>query len=128
MKTGVYLKWTLWKNIETPLFTFEMESTRYWKSWDDEWKEAEQAENGKPEVDNNYNWNNASGWDRIAAFNDKNLNPENPDLDKWNTEEWDQQQQNPTWLDIGRIAVPDFIITALCNIDTFEMKPISKDF
>ena len=120
MKTGVYLKWTLWKKTETPLFTFEIEPTRHWKFWDNKWEEDEQADNEEPEADVNYDWNNVPGWDTIAAFNDENLNLENPNLDEWNAEEWNQQQQNPTWLHTSRIAVPDFIITALANIDHFQ--------
>ena len=65
-------------------------------------------------------WNNTPGWDEIAAFNDDHLALENPDLDGWNAGEWDQQQQNLTWLDTGGMAVPDFIITALANINHFR--------
>ena len=50
----------------------------------------------------------------------RNLNPENNGPDGWNAEEWDQQQQNLAWLDTGGMAVPDFIITALANIDHFR--------
>ena len=117
LKTGVYLKWTLWVKTESPLFTFEIEPTRHWTSWDNKLDEDEQAENEEPEADNIYGWNDAPGWDEIAAFNNENLNLENPNHDGWNTEEWDQQQQNPTWLDTSGMAVPDFIITALANID-----------
>ena len=120
MKTGVYLKWTLWDKNESPLLSFEIEPTRHWTSWDEEWEKDNQAENDEPEADNFTGWNDAPGWDEIAAFNDDHLNPENPDLDGWNTDEWDQQQQNPTWLDTGGMAVPDFIITALANIDHFR--------
>ena len=118
MKTGVYLKWTLWKRIESPLLTFEIEPTRHWTSWDEKWDENNQAEQDEPETI--YGWNETPAWDEITAFNDDHLNPENPDLDGWNADEWDQQQQNPTWLDTSGMAVPDFIITALANIDHFR--------
>ena len=90
MKTRVYLKWTLWEKNESPLFTFEIEPTRHWTSWDDKWEEDKQAENEEPETI--YGWDETPAWDEIAAFNDQNLNPENPDLDGWNVDEWDQQQ------------------------------------
>ena len=125
MKTRVYLKRTLWKKTETPLFTFEIEPMRYWKSWDNKWVEDEQAENEKPETNTNYHWNNVPGWDEITAFNNEHLNPEGPNPDKWNSEEWDQQQQNMTWLDTGGLAVPDFIITALANINHFWDKALA---
>ena len=102
------------------LLTFEIEPTRHWTSWDDKWKEDEQAENDEPEADNIIGWNNAPGWDEIAAFNDNHLVLQNPDLDGWNADKWDQQQQNLTWLDTSRMAVPDFIIMALANIDHFQ--------
>ena len=117
MKTRVYLKWTLWKKIGSPLLTFEIEPTRHWTSWDEKWDEDDQAENDEPETI--YGWNETPAWDQTAAFNDDHLNPEEPDFDGWNTEEWDQLQQNPTWLETG-MAVPDFIITALANIDHFR--------
>ena len=117
MKTGVYLKWTLWEKIGSPLLTFEIEPTRHWTSWDEKWDDEDQAEDDEPE---NNNVIGAPGWDEIAAFNDEHLNPENPDLDGWNADEWDQQQQNLTWLDTGGMAVPDFIIAALANIDHFR--------
>ena len=91
MKTGVYLKWTLWKNIKSPLLTFEIEPTRHWVSWDEKWDEADQAENDEPEADNIIGWNDAPGRDEIAAFNDNHLNLENPNLDGWNADKWDQQ-------------------------------------
>ena len=93
MKTGVYLKWTLWKKIESPLLTFEIEPTRHWTSWDKKWDKDDQAEPDEPET------------------------PEEPNFEGWNAEEWDQLQQSPTWLETG-MAVPDFIIMALANIDT----------
>ena len=117
MKTRVYLKWTLWKKIESPLLTFEIEPTRHWTSWDEKWDNNDQAENDEQETI--YGWNETPAWDEIAAFNDDHLNPENPDLDGWNADEWDQQQQNLMWLETG-MAVPDFIITALANIDHFR--------
>ena len=120
LKTRVYLEWTLWKKTESPLFTFEIEPTRHWTSWDDKWEEDEQTENEEPEADNTYGWNDTPGWDKIVTFNNEHLNPENPNIDGWNAEEWDQQQQNLTWLDTGGMAVPDFIITALANIDHFR--------
>ena len=89
-------------------------------SWDEKWEEDEQAENDEPEADNIIGWNDAPWWDEITAFNDDHLALENPDLDGWNADEWDQQQQNLTWLDTGRMAVPDFIIMALANIDHFQ--------
>ena len=92
----MYLKWTLWERNESPLVTFEIEPTRHWTSWDDKWEEDEQAENKEPEAVDTYGWNDIPGWNEITAFNDENLNPENPNLDGWNAEEWDQQQKNPT--------------------------------
>ena len=118
LKTGVFLRWTLWIKTESPLFTFKIEPTRHWTFWDKKWEEDEQAEN--EELDTIQGWNDAPGWDEIVAFNDENLNPENNGTDGWNAEEWDQQQQNPTWLDTGGMAVPDFIITTLANIDHFR--------
>ena len=117
LKTGVFLRWTLWIKTESPLFTFEIKPTRHWTSWDEKWEEEEQAENDEPETI--YGWNKTPAWDEITAFNNENLNPENNNPDGWNVEEWDQEQQNPTWLDTGGMAVPDFIITALANIDHF---------
>ena len=81
LKTGVYLKWTLWKRNESPLLTFEIEPTRYWTSWDNKWEEDEQAKNEELEANNIYSWDDTPGWDEIAAFNDENLNLENPNLD-----------------------------------------------
>ena len=120
IKTGVYLKWTLWEKNESPLLSFEIEPTRYWASWDKKWEGDDHEENDEPEADNIIGWNDAPGWDEIAAFNNDHLNPENPDLNGWNADEWDQQQQNPTWLDTGGMVVPNFIITALANIDRFR--------
>ena len=117
MKTRVYLKWTLWKKIESPLLTFEIESTRHWMSWDEKWDKDNQTENDKPETI--YGWNETPAWDETTTFNDDHFNPEDPNLDGWNAEEWDQLQQNPTWLET-RMAVPNFIITALANIDHFQ--------
>ena len=91
MKTRVYLKWTLWEKNESPLLTFKIEPTRHWMSWDDKWEEDEQAENDEPDTNNIIGCNDAQGWDEIATFNDDHLNLENPDLDGWNAEEWDQQ-------------------------------------
>ena len=118
MKTGVYLKWTLWQKIESPLLTFERELTRHWTSWDEKWDEDDQAENDGSEANNIVGWNNTSGWDETTAFNDDHLNPAGHDPDGWNAKEWDQLQQNPTWLET-RMAVPDFIIMALANINHF---------
>ena len=118
MKTGVYLKWTLWKKIESPFLTFKIEPTRHWTSWNKKWDEDDQAETDGLEANDIVGWNNTSGWDETTAFNDNHLNPEEPDFDGWNAEEWDQLQQNPTWLETG-MAVPDFIIMALANIDHF---------
>ena len=117
MKTGVYLKWTLWEKIGSPLLTFEIEPTRHWTSWDEKWDEDDQTDDNEPETV--YGWNETPAWDQTAAFNDDYLNLEEPDFDGWNAEEWDQLQQNPTWLETG-MAVPDFIITALANIDHFR--------
>ena len=89
MNTGVCLKWTLWEKIRSPLLTFEIEPTKHWTSWDEKWEEDDQAEDDEPENDNVIGWNDAPGWDEIAAFNDEHLNPENPDLNGWNAEEWD---------------------------------------
>ena len=118
LKTRIYLKWTFWIKTKSPLFTFEIKLTRHWTSWDDKWEEGEQAENDEPETI--YGWDETPAWDEITAFNNENLNPENPNTDGWNAEEWDTQQQNPTWLDTSRMAVPDFIITALANTDHFR--------
>ena len=109
MKTGVYLKWTLWEKIGSPLLTFEIESTRHWTSWKEKWNEEDQTESDKPQVNHIQTWNNTPGWD---------LEPEDADVD-WNAEEWDALQQNPTWLETV-MAVPDFIITALANLDHFR--------
>ena len=110
MKTGVYLKWTLWEKIRSPLLIFEIEPTRHWTSWEKKWDEDEQAESNEPQADRIPNWNDTPGWDVEMV---------NSDADEWNAEEWDAQQQNPTWLDT-RMAVPDFILTALANLDHFR--------
>ena len=81
MKTGVYLKWILWKKIESPLLTFEIRPTRHWTSWDEKWDEDDQTENDEPEANNIVGWNNTSGWDETSVFNDDHLNPEEPDFD-----------------------------------------------
>ena len=117
MKTGVYLKWTLWEKIRSPLLTFEIEPTRHWTSWNEKWDEDDQAEHDKPET--TYGWNETPAWNETTAFNDDHLNPEEPNFEGWNAVEWDQLQQNPTWLETG-MAVPDFIITALANINHFR--------
>ena len=52
MKTGVYLKWTLWERNESPLLFFKIEPTRHWTSWDEKWEEEEQAGNDEPEANN----------------------------------------------------------------------------
>ena len=114
MKTGVYLKWTLWEKIGTPLLIFKIEPTRHWTSWDEKWNKDDQTDDNEP-----YGWNETPAWEETTAFNDDHLNPEEPDFKEWNAEEWDQLQQNPTWLET-RMAVPDFIITALANIDHFR--------
>ena len=64
MKTGVYLKWTLWKRIEFPLLTFEIEPTRHWTSWDEKWDEDDQAEHDESEANDIIGWNNTPGWMR----------------------------------------------------------------
>ena len=76
MKSGVCLKWTLWKRTESPLLTFEIEPTRHWTSWDEKWDEDGQADNDKPETING--WDQHPGWDEIVTFNEENLNPKNP--------------------------------------------------
>ena len=52
MKTGVYLKWTLWEKNEFPLLSFEIEPTRHWTSWNEKWEKDDRAENDEPEADN----------------------------------------------------------------------------
>ena len=59
LKTRVFLKWTLWIKTESPLFTFKIEPTRHWTSWDEKWEEDEQAEN--EELDTIQGWNDAPG-------------------------------------------------------------------
>ena len=81
------------------------------------WDEDDQTDDNEPETI--YGWNETPAWDQTAAFNNNHLNPEEPNFEGWNAEEWDQLQQNPTWLETG-MAVPDFIITALANIDHFR--------
>ena len=110
MKTGVYLKWTLWEKIGCPLLTFEIEPTRHWTSWEKKWDKDEQAENYEPQANHIPSWSDTPGWDTET---------ENSDPDEWNAEEWDAQQQNPTWLETG-MAVPNFILTALANLDHFR--------
>ena len=89
MKTRVYLKWTLWKKIRSPLLTFEIEPTKHWVSWDKKWDQDDQTEPDEPEMING--WNETPAWDQIANFDDDHINLEEPDLDGWNAEEWDQQ-------------------------------------
>ena len=67
MKTGVCLKWTLWKKIGSPLLTFEIEPTKYWKSWDEEWDEDEQATD--PETIDG--WNAAPAWNQVDNFDNE---------------------------------------------------------
>ena len=117
MKTGVCLKWTLWEKIGSPLLTFEIEPTRYWKSWDEKWDEDDQADDNEPETIDG--WNATPAWDQVDNFDDDHLNPEEPATEGWNAEEWEQLQQNPTWLETG-MAVPNFIIMALANLDHFR--------
>ena len=117
MKTGVCLKWTLWEKIGLPLLIFKIEPTRYWKSWDAKWDEDDQADNNKPETIDG--WNETPAWDQVDNFDNNHLNPEEPNLEGWNAEEWEQLQQNPTWLETG-MAVPNFIIMALANLDHFR--------
>ena len=86
-------------------------------SWDEKWDNDDQAENDEPETI--YGWNETPAWEEITTFNNNYLNLKEPNVDGWNAEEWDQLQQNPTWLETG-MAVPDFIITALANINHFQ--------
>ena len=86
-------------------------------SWDEKWDKDDWTENDEPETI--YGWNETPAWDETAAFNNDHLNPEEPDFEGWNAEERDQLQQNPTWLETG-MAVPDFIIMALANINHFQ--------
>ena len=97
MKTGVCLKWTLWEKIRSPLLTFKIEPTRYWKSWDEEWDEDEQT--AEPETIDG--WNEAPAWEQVDNFDNDHLNLEELMSEGWNAEEWEQLQQNPTWLETG---------------------------
>ena len=92
MKTGVCLKWTLWEKIGSPLLTFEIEPTRYWKSWDEEWDEDEQT--AEPETIDG--WNETPTWEQVDNFDNEDLNPEELTAEGWNAAEWEQLQQNPT--------------------------------
>ena len=85
MKTRVCLKWTLWKKIRSPLLTFEIESTRYWKSWDEKWDENDQTDDNEPETIDG--WNETPAWDQVANFDNDHLNPEEPNFEGWNAEE-----------------------------------------
>ena len=114
IKTGVCLKWTLWEKIGSPLLTFEIEPTKHWESWDEKWNEDDQT--AEPETING--WNEAPVWDQVANFDNDHLNPEKLTAEDWNAEEWEQLQQNPTWLETG-MAVPNFILMALANLDHF---------
>ena len=67
------------------------------------------TEHDEPQANHIQSWSDTPGWDVELVNSDGD----------WNAEEWDVQQQNPTWLDTG-MAVPDFIITALANIDHFR--------
>ena len=67
------------------------------------------TEHDEPQANHIQSWSDTPGWDVELVNSDGD----------WNAEEWDAQQQNPTWLDTG-MAVPDFIITALANIDHFR--------
>ena len=115
MKTGVCLKWTLWEKIGSPLLTFEIEPTKHWESWDKKWNEDDQT--AEPETIDG--WNETPVWDQVANFDDDHLNPEELTAEGWNAEEWEQLQQNPTWLETG-MAVLNFIIAALANLDHFR--------
>ena len=85
MKTGVCLKWTLWEKIRSPLLIFEIEPTKYWKSWDEKWDEGNQTNNDEPETIDG--WNETPAWDQVANFDNDHLNPEEPNFEGWNTEE-----------------------------------------
>ena len=94
MKTGVCLKWTLWEKIGSPLPTFKIEPTRYWKSWDEKWDDDGQADDDEPETIDG--WNETPAWDQVANFDNDHLNLEEPNVEGWNAAEWEQLQQNPT--------------------------------
>ena len=68
MKTGVYLKWTLWEKVGSPLLIFEIEPTRHWSSWDEKWDEDDKAELDSPDTIDS--WNQAPAWDQISNFDD----------------------------------------------------------
>ena len=90
MKTGVCLKWTLWEKIGSPLLTFEIEPTKHWNSWDENWDADDQTDNNELETIDG--WNEMPAWDEIPNFDDAHLNPEEPNLEGWNATEWDQLQ------------------------------------
>ena len=115
MKTGVCLKWTLWEKIGSPLLTFKIEPTKHWESWDEKWNEDDQT--AEPETIDG--WNEAPVWDQVDHFDNDHPNLEELTAEGWNAEEWEQLQQNPTWLETG-MAVPNFILTALANLDHFQ--------
>ena len=85
--------------------------------WDEKWDEDDQANDNELETIDG--WNKTPAWDQVANFDDNHLNLEDPNEEGWNAEEWEQLQQNPTWLETG-MAVPNFIITALANLDHFR--------
>ena len=64
-------------------------------------------------------WNEAPEWDQIDNFDTDHSDPEELTAEGWNAEEWEQLQQNPTWLETG-MAVPNFILMALANLDHFR--------
>ena len=112
MKTGVYLRWTLWERLGSPLLTFEIEPTRHWSSWDEKWNEDEEAEPDSPDTVNG--WDQAPAWDQISNFDN-----DQPEAPNWDAVEWENLEQNPLWLEAG-VAVPDSVITALSIIDHFR--------
>ena len=112
MKTGVYLKWTLWEKFGSPLLTFEIEPTRHWSSWDEKWDEDEQVEPDSPETIDG--WDQALAWGQISNFDN-----DQPIVADWDAAEWENLEQNPLWLEAG-IAVPDSVIMALSVIDHFR--------
>ena len=114
MKTGVYLRWTLWERVGYPLLTFEIEPTRHWSSWDEQWNNDNDAEIESPDTING--WNQALAWDQISNFDNTN---DQPGVENWNAVEWENLEQNPLFLEAG-VPIPNSVITALSLIDHFR--------